>query len=48
MLTVNELMTTTPRTVYPDTPLREAADLMVAENCRHMPVVDETGTLTGI
>lgn len=48
MLTVNELMTTTPQTVYPDTPLREAAALMVAENCRHMPVVDETGALTGI
>ena len=48
MLTVNELMTTTPIAILPDLPLREAAELMAAENCRHLPVVDEEGGLIGI
>ena len=49
MQTVNDLMTVAPRTVTPEFPLREAARIMVEENCRHLPVVDgDTGKLVGI
>ncbi|MBK8434184.1 MAG: CBS domain-containing protein [Chloroflexi bacterium] len=48
MFTVNDLMTTNPITILPELPLPEAADLMTAENCRHLPVVDEEGQLIGI
>jgi CBS domain-containing protein len=48
MLTVNELMTTNPITILPELPLNEAAELMTAENCRHLPVVDGERGLIGI
>jgi len=47
MLTVNDLMTTTPITVNPTTPLHKAAVLMQMENCQHLPVLDQ-GKLVGI
>lgn len=47
MLTVNDLMTTVPIIVTPDTKLREAVALMQAEGCSHLPVMDD-GQLVGI
>ncbi len=40
----------TPRifTAHPHDPLLEAADLMVANRIRHLPVVDESGRLVGM
>lgn len=48
MLTVNDLMTVDPRTIYPDTPLSRIIELMRKENCRQLPVVNDEGRLVGI
>ncbi|MBP8002842.1 MAG: CBS domain-containing protein [Chloroflexi bacterium] len=47
MLTVNDLMTVTPLTIPPDTPLRQVIYLMQREGVRQLPVVDN-GELVGI
>ena len=48
MLTVNDLMTVNPKTVSPQTTLREVIDLMQEEECRQFPVVNAQGKLMGI
>lgn len=47
MLTVNDLMTVTPRTVRLTTPLIEVLEIMRTEGCRQLPVIDK-GELVGI
>ena len=47
MLTANDLMTTNPITVHPDTPLREIIQMMHNEGCRHIPVLVD-GQLVGM
>lgn len=47
MFSVNDLMSVTPVTVAPDTPVAEIYRLMVEEAIRHLPVVEE-GVLVGI
>ncbi len=47
MLTVNDLMTSAPQTVLPDTSLRHVIELMKSEGCRQLPVTQE-GRLVGI
>lgn len=47
MLTVNDLMTVSPLTVAPDTPLRQVIYLMQREGIRQLPVLDN-GELVGI
>ncbi len=44
---VSEIMTRDVRTVSPSTPLREAADILLAEKIGCLPVVDD-GKLVGI
>lgn len=41
MLTVKELMTVNPDTITPDTPLRHIIEIMKAEGCRHLPVLQD-------
>lgn len=41
------LMTPDPHTIHPDSPVHEAADLMVNKNIRRLPVV-ENGSVVGI
>ncbi len=48
MLTVNEIMTRDPITVTPDTPITEAAGLLLDRRINGLPVVDSRGKLTGI
>lgn len=45
--TVGQAMTTAPRTIAPDTPLEEIADLMVDDKYHTLPVI-ENGRLVGI
>lgn len=45
---VSEWMTTDIRTVSTDEPVADAADLMLAENISHLPVVDDDGAVVGI
>lgn len=47
MLTVNDLMTVSPLTVAPDTPLRQVIYLMQREGIRQLPVLDN-GELVGL
>lgn len=47
MLTVSDLMTANPQTITPNTPLRHIIELMKAEGCRHLPVLQD-GVLVGI
>lgn len=47
-LTVSDLMTLRPRTVYPDTALGDVLQAMREDCCRQLPVVDDTGKLVGI
>ena len=45
---VGTYMTDDIVTATPDTPVREAANLMVEHNISHLPVVQDDGRLTGI
>jgi CBS domain-containing protein len=45
---VRDIMTDTPRTVGPDTSLRDAARLMARTGVSALPVVDEAGQLIGL
>jgi CBS domain-containing membrane protein len=45
---VSQVMSQPVRTVHPQTPLAEAAHLMVTERISGLPVVDDAGTLVGI
>ncbi len=45
---VKYVMTENPVTVGPDTPLRQAVNLMRERKIRHLPVVDDGGRLVGI
>ena len=47
MLTVNDLMTSSPQTITPTASLREAVALMNAANNRQLPVLED-GALVGI
>jgi acetoin utilization protein AcuB len=47
MLTVNDLMTSIPTSISPETPLRTVIGVMKAEGCRQLPVLDQ-GKLVGI
>lgn len=47
-LTVREIMTEPPRSLAPDVPLREAAQLMQRTGTTALPVVDESGRLLGM
>jgi CBS domain-containing protein len=47
-ITVRDLMTETPRTAAPDTPLREAARDMTRARIGALPVVDRDGLLIGM
>ena len=45
---VRDIMTTDPIGVTPDTPLKEAARLMVGNHVSGLPVIDASGRLAGI
>ena len=45
---VRDLMSPAPKTLGRNDRLRIADDLMNAERCRHLPVLDERGRLAGI
>ena len=47
MLTVNDLMTSIPNTVTPQTTLRQVIDVMKTQSCRQLPVL-QSGQLVGI
>ncbi|HUS16912.1 MAG TPA: CBS domain-containing protein, partial [Chloroflexia bacterium] len=47
-LTIGVIMTHAPYTVTPDTPVAQAARLMLKHKIGGLPVVDESGTLLGI
>lgn len=46
--TVAEVMTPTPITVNPSTPLKEAISLLADKHISGLPVVDEQGNLVGV
>ena len=48
MWTVKEIMSREPITVGPDTPVTEAAKLLLDRRINGLPVVDSEGKLTGI
>lgn len=48
MLTVRDIMTTSPCTVKSDTPLQDVIKLMKITGCRQMPVLADEGRLVGI
>jgi acetoin utilization protein AcuB len=45
---VKEIMTRDPLTIDPAAPLGTAVDVMRTKQIRHLPVVDDAGTLMGI
>lgn len=45
---VAKIMTRRPETVFPDTPIVEAAEMLVASKFGCLPVVDSEGNLVGI
>jgi CBS domain-containing protein len=47
-MTIRELMTGGLITVHPETPVRQARDLMGKERIRHLPVTGPGGALVGI
>jgi len=47
MLTVNDLMTSIPNTVTPQTTLRQVIEVMKTQSCRQLPVL-QSGQLVGI
>ena len=48
MLTVRDIMTVSPCTVKPDTPLQEVITTMKITGCRQLPVLNDEGHLVGI
>ena len=48
MTRAKDIMTTEVVTVLPDTPIVEAAKILIANHFNGLPVVDEKGRLTGI
>jgi CBS domain-containing protein len=48
MMTVREIMTKNPITVAPDTPVTEAAGVLLDRRINGLPVVDSRGKLRGI
>jgi acetoin utilization protein AcuB len=48
MLIVADLMTSKPKTIQVDTPLRDVVETMKIEGIRQLPVLDEDGRLVGI
>ncbi len=48
MKTVHDVMTRDPITIDPDAPLGTAMAVMREQNLRHLPVVDDAGTLVGM
>jgi CBS domain-containing protein len=46
--TVEQIMTSTPVTVNPETPLKEAIKIIVEKNISGLPVVDDRGKLVGV
>ena len=48
MVTVADIMTSSPCTVEPDTPLVEVVGIMKMQQCRQLPVITEEGQLVGI
>ena len=47
-LRAQEIMNRSVRTIHPDQPLREAAQIMIDSRVRNLPVVDNTGRLLGM
>jgi CBS domain-containing protein len=47
-MTVLEIMTNAPACATPETPLQEAAHMMIDNNCGMLPVIDETGAPIGV
>ncbi|MBF6648212.1 CBS domain-containing protein [Methylobacter sp. BlB1] len=45
---IRDYMTTNPITVRPETPVKEVADLLIANRINGVPVVDDEGKLLGI
>lgn len=46
--TVEQIMTSTPLTVRPETPLKEAIKILAEQKISGLPVVDDTGKLVGV
>ncbi|MHA1860588.1 MAG: CBS domain-containing protein [Candidatus Asgardarchaeia archaeon] len=46
--TVEEIMTTPLKTIYPEISLNDAAQLMVMSGIKKMPVIDREGNLVGM
>ena len=47
-MAVAEVMTPNPHTIRTDSSLVKALDIMFENRFRHLPVVDEAGTLLGV
>jgi acetoin utilization protein AcuB len=45
---VRDIMSRNPLSIEPDAPVAAAIDVMVEHKIRHLPVVDERGTVVGI
>lgn len=45
---VADVMTSKPITIFPNAPVSQAAELMLAKSINRLPVVDETARLVGI
>jgi CBS domain-containing protein len=45
---VGDIMTTKVRTISPDTPVSEIAEIMLASKINRLPVLDDNGKLAGI
>lgn len=48
MTSVKDVMTRAPYTIDPDAPVETATAVMRERGVRHLPVVDDTGKLTGM
>lgn len=48
MLTVAEIMTREPFTLGPDDTVESARQMMAMHRIRHVPIVDDSGTLVGL
>lgn len=47
-MNVRDIMTRNPITIEPDAAVGTAIDLMVERRIRHLPVVDQAGTVVGV